>query len=134
MAPSNCQTFVAILLLLLPLATKGVDNNIPPILSPFFENICNVVECGRGRCVADQGHPFNFTCDCEDGWRRTRLEDDDEQDLEFLPCVIPDCSLEYSCMPAPPPPAIGSTVDQEAAQGIQRIHTRVNAMRATLIF
>ncbi|CAA0831401.1 Unknown protein [Striga hermonthica] len=101
MALTNCQSLV-ILVLLLPIATKG-DDHIPPSLSPFFENLCNEVECGRGSCEAAPGYPFNFRCDCDDGWRRTRLEDDDERDLEFLPCIIPNCSLNYSCMPAPPP-------------------------------
>ncbi|KAI3448673.1 hypothetical protein Pfo_005338 [Paulownia fortunei] len=103
MAFSKFQPLVAILLLLLPIAAKGDD--VPPILSPFFENLCNEVECGKGSCEAAPGYPFNFRCNCEDGWKRTRL--DDEQNLEFLPCIIPNCSLDYSCMPAAPPvPAV----------------------------
>ncbi|KAK4382840.1 hypothetical protein Sango_2834500, partial [Sesamum angolense] len=64
-------------------------------------SLCDEVECGKGSCEAAPGYPFNFRCVCQDGWKRTRL--DDEQNLEFLPCIIPNCSLDYSCMPAPPP-------------------------------
>ncbi|KAL7126343.1 hypothetical protein ABFS83_14G179700 [Erythranthe nasuta] len=104
MAFSNMQLFVAFLLVLVPIATKG-DTNIPPSLSPLFDNICNEVECGKGSCEAAPGKPFNYKCDCEDGWKRTRF--DDEQDLEFVPCTIPNCTLDYSCMPAAPPaPAV----------------------------
>ncbi|GER37295.1 F-box and associated interaction domains-containing protein [Striga asiatica] len=35
MALTNCQSLLAILVLLLPIATKG-DDHIPPSLSPFF--------------------------------------------------------------------------------------------------
>ncbi|KAK6143229.1 hypothetical protein DH2020_023577 [Rehmannia glutinosa] len=103
MALSRIGSFLAILVLLVAVPAKA--NDVPPSLSPFFENLCNEVECGKGSCEAAPGNPFNFRCNCEDGWRRTRLDDD--QNYEFLPCIIPNCSLDYSCMPAPPPaPAI----------------------------
>ncbi|KAI5676719.1 hypothetical protein M9H77_07669 [Catharanthus roseus] len=89
----------AILLVLLPIATKG--DAIPPVLSPLLDNICNDVQCGKGKCEADMGKPFGFVCECESGWKRTR--DSDEDNLQFLPCIIPNCSLDYSCMPAAPP-------------------------------
>ncbi|PIN23408.1 hypothetical protein CDL12_03868 [Handroanthus impetiginosus] len=91
--------FLAILLVLLPISAKG--NDIPPSLSPFYEGLCNEVECGRGSCEAASNYPFGFRCNCENGWKRTRF--DDEENLEFLPCIIPNCSLDYSCMPAAPP-------------------------------
>ncbi|XP_011091957.1 uncharacterized protein LOC105172276 [Sesamum indicum] len=99
MAFSHLRLLVAISLLLAPIAANG--NDVPPSLSPFFESLCDEVECGKGSCEAAPGYPFNFRCICQDGWKRTRL--DDEQNLEFLPCIIPNCSLDYSCMPAAPP-------------------------------
>ncbi|KAK4424736.1 hypothetical protein Salat_1667200 [Sesamum alatum] len=92
---------VLILVVLAAIIAAAKANDVPPSLSPFFESLCDEVECGKGRCEAAPGYPFNFRCVCEAGWKRTRL--DDEQDLEFLPCIIPNCSLDYSCMPAAPP-------------------------------
>ncbi|PSS10110.1 Slit 2 protein like [Actinidia chinensis var. chinensis] len=101
MASSNFMNSLAILLVLLPMIAKGDDNN----LTPFYENMCNEVQCGRGSCKVAVGSPFNFKCECDSGWKRTRL--DNESSLEFLPCIVPNCSVEYSCMPAAPPtPAI----------------------------
>ncbi|KAL8555087.1 hypothetical protein ACS0TY_003042 [Phlomoides rotata] len=101
MAFSNFQAFMAIMLLLVPLAAKGDD--VPPGLAPFYDELCKEVECGRGSCEAAPGSPSQFKCNCENGWKRTRLDDQDENDLEFLPCIIPNCTVDYSCMPAPPP-------------------------------
>ncbi|KAA8536993.1 hypothetical protein F0562_029471 [Nyssa sinensis] len=104
MAFSNLMASLAMLLVLLPMSVKG--DSVHPNLSPYFDsNICNEVECGKGSCQAAAGKPFNFVCQCDNGWKRTRL--DNEEDLQFLPCVIPNCTLDYSCMPAAPPaPAI----------------------------
>ncbi|KAK9054251.1 hypothetical protein SSX86_000002 [Deinandra increscens subsp. villosa] len=81
------------------------DFTMPPSVSPFFDNnFCDQVNCGRGNCSYDPAKPFSFECKCDPGWRKTRSDNEDEDDLHaFLPCVIPNCSLDYSCMPAPPP-------------------------------
>ncbi|KAM7472676.1 hypothetical protein LguiA_010859 [Lonicera macranthoides] len=100
---------LVMVLVLFAMTAKADDHNIPPILAPYFDNICNEVNCGKGNCVASTTVPFGFTCQCENGWKRTRL--DDEDNLLFLPCVIPNCSLDYSCMPAAPPtPAIPNNI------------------------
>ncbi|KAK4755483.1 hypothetical protein SAY87_009240 [Trapa incisa] len=64
-------------------------------------NACDGVQCGKGKCVPDTGYPYAFVCQCDSGWKRTRLDNEDA--LKFLPCVIPSCSVQYSCMPAPAP-------------------------------
>ncbi|KAH6824917.1 hypothetical protein C2S53_002753 [Perilla frutescens var. hirtella] len=104
MALSYLQVFIAILVVLLPIAAKGDD--FPPGLAPYYDEICKEVECGKGSCEASSNiFPFSFKCNCEQGWKRTRLDTD--EGLEFLPCIIPNCSVDYSCMPAPPPmPAV----------------------------
>lgn len=66
------------------------------------EQLCQDVECGKGKCVSNSSYPFNFICKCDAGWKRTRL--DNEDDLKFLPCVIPNCeflssSLFSNCCP-----------------------------------
>ncbi|KZV54420.1 hypothetical protein F511_09735 [Dorcoceras hygrometricum] len=96
---SNFHRFVTILILLLPIITITEAD----ILDPYFDNICNEVQCGKGSCQSDRSYPFGFKCVCDSGWKRTRLDDSDEQDLLYLPCIIPNCSLDYSCMPAAPP-------------------------------
>ncbi|KAF7848406.1 hypothetical protein BT93_L1975 [Corymbia citriodora subsp. variegata] len=96
MASSTTMAFLALLVVLLPMAATAADS-----LAPFIEELCNEVQCGKGSCVVNTSAPFGFECQCDAGWKRTRL--DDEDNLKFLPCVIPNCSVEYSCMPAPPP-------------------------------
>ncbi|GAB2211466.1 hypothetical protein Droror1_Dr00024779 [Drosera rotundifolia] len=72
----------------------------------FGDDICSEVNCGKGTCKASV-IPLVYTCECNAGWRRTRLPDNEEQYLQFLPCIIPNCTIDYSCMPAAPPlPAI----------------------------
>ncbi|KAI3499685.1 hypothetical protein L1887_35490 [Cichorium endivia] len=101
LASSSAMLLVFVLLSSI---AQGDDNiNIPPTLSPFFDNICDQVNCGKGNCSVDLTKPFNFVCQCDPGWKRTRSNDNEEDDHQFLPCVIPNCTLDYSCMPAPPP-------------------------------
>lgn len=65
---------------------------------------CSQVSCGKGTCESKPNYiPHGFICECDSGWRRTRLSDSEEQYLQFLPCIIPNCSINYSCMPAAPP-------------------------------
>ncbi|PKI44771.1 uncharacterized protein LOC116208223 [Punica granatum] len=85
----------ALLLVFVPSASMALDWN------PLNKTICDAVECGKGKCVSNSSAPFEFECQCDSGWKRTRLENED--DFLFLPCVIPECSVQYSCMPAPPP-------------------------------
>ncbi|XP_061338012.1 uncharacterized protein LOC133284895 isoform X2 [Gastrolobium bilobum] len=87
-----------VLMLLLPMAAKGDD-----IIDNFLDKVCEEVECGKGSCVVNSSYPLNFLCECDSGWKRTREDDNDTYATSFLPCVIPDCSLNYGCQPAPPP-------------------------------
>ncbi|KAI3761081.1 hypothetical protein L1987_51488 [Smallanthus sonchifolius] len=99
---STSMILVIVLVFLFSIAESNF--NMPPTHSPFFENLCDEVNCGKGNCTVDPAKPFSFTCKCDPGWRRTRSDDNEDDDLhEFLPCVIPNCTLDYSCMPAPPP-------------------------------
>ncbi|GAU21451.1 hypothetical protein TSUD_32820 [Trifolium subterraneum] len=85
------------LMLLLPMAAKG------DIIDDVLNKVCEEVECGKGNCVVNTSYPLNFVCECQSGWKRTQDEDDDIFATSFLPCVIPQCSLNYGCQPAPPP-------------------------------
>ncbi|XP_022138365.1 protein jagged-1 [Momordica charantia] len=76
---------------------------LSPLLSPIFENVCKEVECGKGTCKASGNGTFSFECDCDPGWKKTLLDDDDDDHAKFLPCIIPKCNLTHSCSSAPPP-------------------------------
>ncbi|GMY20989.1 neurogenic locus notch-like protein [Fagus crenata] len=99
MASSKLMAFIAMLVVLLSMLALGSSDTSP--LDGFLEKVCEEVECGKGNCTVDTSYPLGFKCECESGWKR---DDDDDSDLSFLPCVIPNCTLKYSgCQPAPPP-------------------------------
>ncbi|XP_062182556.1 uncharacterized protein LOC133886756 [Phragmites australis] len=73
---------------------------------------CGKVKCGMGTCNESSDYAFGFACQCKPGWSRNHLGD---VQFPFLPCVIPNCTINYSCRdgssspppaPSPPPPAV----------------------------
>ncbi|XP_017220895.1 uncharacterized protein LOC108197716 [Daucus carota subsp. sativus] len=106
---AHTTTFIFVALLFLFLQTCWCDTiddlNLAPIFSPIFDNVCKAVECGKGSCKASQNSTFFFSCECEPGWKQSFSDDDG--DFRFLPCIIPNCSMDYSCThtkaPAPAP-------------------------------
>ncbi|XP_020104914.1 delta-like protein C [Ananas comosus] len=90
---------------LFPLTTTANDF-LSPLLSPVFDGICKEVGCGKGKCKASTNTIVGFECECDQGWTQLHIGDN----LRFLPCVIPNCSVNYSCyndssagVPSPPP-------------------------------
>ncbi|CAL9062894.1 unnamed protein product [Musa banksii] len=64
------------------------------LLSPLFNEICNnSVECGKGSCQVSTDDSFGFACKCNPGWSQFHIGDY----FRFLPCIIPNCSINYSC-------------------------------------
>ncbi|KAK6911411.1 hypothetical protein RJ641_023504 [Dillenia turbinata] len=97
MASPGTVTLLALLIMVvLPMTALGTNSS-----THFLDILCNEVNCGKGTCQVDLAQPFGYTCQCQTGWKRTRLDSDDG--FLFLPCVIPNCTLDYSCMPAAPP-------------------------------
>lgn len=95
MANLSLVAFAALFLVLFPNTALG-DTNVT--------DICSEIECGKGTCKTNTSYiPHGYKCECDSGWKRTRLPDSEEQYLQFLPCIVPNCSINYSCMPAPPP-------------------------------
>ncbi|XWS39274.1 hypothetical protein CRYUN_Cryun18bG0037000 [Craigia yunnanensis] len=83
-------------------------------LSPMFDDVCKEVECGRGKCMPSlNGTLLYYTCDCDLGWKQTRADNDD--DLKFLPCIVPNCTLNSACAAAPSP------VQEKATKAYQSI-------------
>ncbi|XP_020256124.1 uncharacterized protein LOC109833009 isoform X2 [Asparagus officinalis] len=66
---------------------------------------CNFVECGMGSCQNSPNRTFGFVCDCAPGWTQVGPQRADDP-LRFLPCIIPNCTLNYACynesVPEPP--------------------------------
>ncbi|KAJ6694170.1 hypothetical protein OIU85_004911 [Salix viminalis] len=140
MAYSKALPFVAVLLVVLPMvAMADLDSNHT---ASFYEKLCEEVDCGKGKCVVDKSYPWNYKCECQSGWKQA-LYDNDEDETEFLPCVFPNCTLNYGAgQPAPPPVpqrkfpgtsppsilAIGCTVEKVNAQKMEHTDTRVHAI------
>ncbi|KAJ9180120.1 hypothetical protein P3X46_008402 [Hevea brasiliensis] len=99
MAFFRALPLLALLLALLPVIALGDDP-----LTPYIQAICDEVECGQGKCVANIQYPFGYMCQCDRGWTRT-TNDDINDNLTFLPCVIPNCTLNYGgCQQTVPNP------------------------------
>ncbi|KAL3626320.1 hypothetical protein CASFOL_029869 [Castilleja foliolosa] len=77
------------------------DFNIPFFSPPGNHDPCGESVCGKGNCVVSNRSNFGYACECDSGWKQARSQDD--QNLMFLPCVIPNCSINYSCSSAPDP-------------------------------
>eukprot|EP01018_Ginkgo_biloba_P026534 Gb_23119 [translate_table: standard] len=65
------------------------------------ENLCENFDCGRGTCKNSSVFPF-VRCECEKGWKRP----DVAVEIPFLPCVIPNCTLNHSCSELAPTPSL----------------------------
>ncbi|XP_050215902.1 uncharacterized protein LOC126667002 [Mercurialis annua] len=96
---SYMSCFIATVLLLQPMT--ATSDFLAPLLSPLFDDVCKKVECGRGTCKASQNVSFFYECECDSGWKQTRSDHDDA--LKFLPCIIPNCTMDFSCSAAPSP-------------------------------
>ncbi|KAG2543310.1 neurogenic locus notch homolog protein 3-like [Panicum virgatum] len=73
---------------------------LAPIFAPVINSICSTVACGKGNCTVAPG-TLGYRCDCEPGWTQLHVGDH----LRFLPCVIPNCSIDTSCSNGSPAPA-----------------------------
>ncbi|KAJ0092302.1 hypothetical protein Patl1_25306 [Pistacia atlantica] len=108
MASVNVIALLSVLLVALqPMATTS--GFLPPILAPAFNSVCQEVECGRGDCQPSMNSTFFYECVCDPGWMQTTSDDNNQ--YKFLPCVIPNCTMNYSCMAAPAPVQQKSTTN-----------------------
>ncbi|KAF3456943.1 hypothetical protein FNV43_RR01597 [Rhamnella rubrinervis] len=101
MASTFIYGFLAFSLAIQSVIASPIGNILAPILSPVIDDVCKEVECGKGTCKASANTSFLFECVCHPGWKQTLSSHDD--DLKFLPCVIPNCTLNHSCTKAPSP-------------------------------
>ncbi|XP_047084633.1 neurogenic locus notch homolog protein 1-like [Lolium rigidum] len=87
----------AALVLILSVTTARVAvadffSPLSPLLAPVMGSLCKAVACGKGNCTVTSGLP-GYRCDCDPGWTQMHVGDD----LRFLPCVIPNCTIDRSC-------------------------------------
>ncbi|KAI4317888.1 hypothetical protein L6164_025718 [Bauhinia variegata] len=100
--PNRVIALSAFLLLQSLSASSDFLSPLSPLLSPVFGDLCKDVACGKGTCKRSNNGTFPaYVCECEDGWKQTRSDDDN--DFKFLPCIVPNCSVDYSCSKAPSP-------------------------------
>ncbi|CAH9095559.1 unnamed protein product [Cuscuta epithymum] len=96
---------LTVLAVLLPWPATS-DIALPPLLSSIFDNVCDKGGlCGKGKCKESTNSVLGYECECAAGWKQTRSQNDTF--FKFMPCVIPNCSVNYSCgegeAPAPAP-------------------------------
>ncbi|KAL9401464.1 hypothetical protein Peur_005313 [Populus x canadensis] len=96
---STSIAWIAILFLSQPLIASS--DLLSPLLSPIFDDVCKKVECGKGTCKPSDNSTWFYECECDPGWTQTRFDQDDH--LQFLPCVVPNCTVNFSCTAAPSP-------------------------------
>lgn len=109
MAFASVIVLVAFLLLQPLLATSDF---LSPLLSPIFDDVCKEVECAKGTCKPSKNSTFFFECECDQGWKQALSNT--ETDLKFLPCIVPNCTLDYSCSEAPAPAQEKATKSNES--------------------
>ncbi|GLT78593.1 hypothetical protein SLA2020_501230 [Shorea laevis] len=93
MASINSIAFLSILLLLH--STTTLSDFLSPLLAPLFDEVCKEAVCGKGKCINSQNSTFSYECECDPGWKQARADKDDN--LKFLPCVIPSCTVNHAC-------------------------------------
>lgn len=57
------------------------------------DEACKTNVCGKGSCVPTSNSTFGFECQCQQGWKQSRPDDD--QFFKFLPCVVPNCQFVF---------------------------------------
>lgn len=93
--------FSTVILFVLLQSLSATSDFLSPLMSPLSEDVCKEVECGKGACKPSNNGTLLFECDCDPGWRQTLSSHDDG--FKFLPCVVPNCTLNHSCSNAPAP-------------------------------
>ncbi|KAL5712439.1 hypothetical protein ACHQM5_014612 [Ranunculus cassubicifolius] len=97
---SHFIPFITVIFLLLHPTTSS--DFLAPLLSPFIDELCKDILCGKGKCKSSFNHTIGYKCECDPGWKQS-LSNDGGDHLGFLPCVIPNCTVDYSCMKAETP-------------------------------
>ncbi|XP_027367330.1 uncharacterized protein LOC113873423 [Abrus precatorius] len=95
------MAFASVIAFLLLQTLTARSDFLSPLLSPLYEDVCKEVECGKGTCKPSKNRTLLFECDCDPGWKQALSAHD--PGFNFLPCIVPNCTLNYSCSQAPAP-------------------------------
>ncbi|CAL4937755.1 unnamed protein product [Urochloa decumbens] len=103
MVPAALRAASLVALLAVAAGAGDFFSPLAPIFAPVINSICSTVACGKGNCTVAPG-TLGYRCECDPGWTQLHVGDN----LRFLPCVIPNCSIDSSCSnsssaPAPTP-------------------------------
>ncbi|GAB2293584.1 hypothetical protein Dimus_027793 [Dionaea muscipula] len=69
--------------------------------SPSQGLVCNLINCGEGKCVESNTSFFGVDCQCNPGWNKLQFGP-----LIFPACVIPNCTVNFDCGSGSPSPAV----------------------------
>ncbi|KNA16497.1 hypothetical protein SOVF_087990 [Spinacia oleracea] len=114
MAFSSTLIF-AVFAIFITILQPPLINTEPDFLAPIIGSLCNRVGCGKGKCKMSGNNDFEYECECEPGWRQTISTNSSSSDFKFLPCVIPNCTLKYSCSETAPSPQSMETPSSNAS-------------------
>ncbi|CAN0857150.1 hypothetical protein LINGRAHAP2_LOCUS6667 [Linum grandiflorum] len=109
MASPTAFLLLATLLVLVQTPLPSSGDFLSPLLAPVMGNVCEKIECGRGKCKPSTNLSIiPFECDCDNGWKQSLPNlSDGLPVLNFLPCIIPNCSMNLDCDKPAEAPATG---------------------------
>ncbi|KAK9725499.1 hypothetical protein RND81_05G148400 [Saponaria officinalis] len=85
---------------------------LAPLLSPAISELCKGVACGKGKCKMSEDNKIMYECECDPGWKQSLFSNVSVP--KFLPCVVPNCTLNHSCSEGAAPPQSGNTVSNSS--------------------
>ncbi|KAH9613651.1 hypothetical protein KSS87_012102 [Heliosperma pusillum] len=92
---SNTIYALFVILLTAASATASLDDFLAPFAAPVLGELCKGVGCGKGKCKMSEKNGLTYECECDPGWMQTIFPNISTP--KFLPCVIPNCTLNHSC-------------------------------------
>ncbi|GAA0153285.1 hypothetical protein LIER_11562 [Lithospermum erythrorhizon] len=92
---NNTFSTLALLFLCLQQPRVATCFDFGTVIAPIVDGfLCNLAPCGKGVCKLTNNATFpGYECECGPGWNQVGPK--------FMPCVVPNCTLDSSCMATP---------------------------------